>query len=156
MDLELTRRRALVTGSSRGIGRAVARQLAAEGADVVVTGRHEAPLRATAEELAAESGRRIVPVVADTGDDEAVRRLVVAAEEALGGVDILVNNAARPGGQGPAPTLAQFTAEALWEEVNVKVAGYLRCAQAVAPLMVREGWGRIVNISGLAARQTGS
>ncbi|MEI9963505.1 MAG: SDR family oxidoreductase [Caulobacteraceae bacterium] len=71
----------------------------------------------------------------------------------LGGVDILVNNAATPGGVGPAGQIAQVTAEALLEDVNVKVAGYLRTARAAAPHMIAGGWGRIVNIGGLAARR---
>ena len=68
----------------------------------------------------------------------------------LGGVDILVNAAATPA------TGAPFTDDDLEAEINVKVRGYLRCARAVAPLMVESGWGRIVNIAGLAARQTGN
>ena len=74
----------------------------------------------------------------------------------LGGVDILVNSAARPAGQSAPPKYSEVTAELFWEDVNVKVLGYLRCAQAVAPLMVQQGWGRIINISGLAARSAGS
>jgi NAD(P)-dependent dehydrogenase (short-subunit alcohol dehydrogenase family) len=68
----------------------------------------------------------------------------------LGGVDILVNAAATPA------TGAPFTDDDLESEINVKVRGYLRCARAVAPLMVESGWGRIVNIAGLAARSTGN
>ena len=71
-------------------------------------------------------------------------------------IDILVNNAARPSGQAPPPKLADITDELFWDDMNVKVLGYLRCAQAVAPLMAAQGWGRIINISGLGARSTGS
>ena len=92
----------------------------------------------------------------DTGDDAAVRAGVAEAAAALGGLDILVNNAARPGGQAPPPKLAAIDDEAFWSDVNVKVMGYLRCARETAPYMVDAGWGRIVNISGLAARSTGS
>jgi NAD(P)-dependent dehydrogenase (short-subunit alcohol dehydrogenase family) len=95
-------------------------------------------------------------VVADTGSDDAVRAMVEATVAALGGVDILVNNAAKPMGQARPPKLADITGEAFWDDMNVKVLGYLRCAQAVAPLMAAQGWGRIVNISGLGARTTGS
>ena len=103
---------------------------------------------------AAELGAH--PVVADTGDDESVRSLVAAATAAMGGVDILVNAAATPGGQSPPPALAEITSDVFWADVNVKVLGYLRCAQAVAPGMISSGWGRIINVSGLAARSTGS
>jgi NAD(P)-dependent dehydrogenase (short-subunit alcohol dehydrogenase family) len=74
----------------------------------------------------------------------------------MGGVDILVNCAARPGAQTPTPNLAGITGEDFFADVNVKVLGYLRCAQAVAPGMVAAGWGRIISVSGLAARTTGS
>jgi NAD(P)-dependent dehydrogenase (short-subunit alcohol dehydrogenase family) len=76
--------------------------------------------------------------------------MVSSVTSQLGGVDILVNAAATPA------TGAPFTDDDLEREINVKVRGYLRCARAVAPQMVERGWGRIVNISGLAARQTGS
>ena len=61
-----------------------------------------------------------------------------------------------PGGVTPPPKLAEVTTDGLWAEVNTKVMGYLRCAREVAPLMVAQGWGRIINVSGLAARQSGS
>jgi len=156
LDLQLLGKRALVTGGSRGIGKAIARTLAEEGCDVAICARTREQLEATARDLAKETGRRVLPVVADTGSRESVATMVKAVVGGLEGVDILVNNAARPGGQGPVPNLAQITDEAFNEDVNVKVLGYLRCAQAVAPHMVRQHWGRIINISGLAARNAGS
>ena len=156
MDLQLAGKRALVTGGSRGIGKAVARVLSEEGCDVAIAARDPARLAATAAELGAVTGGRIVPVVVDTGSDESVRAMVAAAADALGGIDILVNNAAQPGGQQPPPHLAEITDDLFWADVNVKVLGYLRCAREVAPLMAAAGWGRIVNVSGLAARSTGS
>ena len=156
MDLELHGKRAIVTGGSMGIGRAVARQLALEGADLVVAARGRDTLGEAAARIAEETGRRVVPFGVDTGDDASVRAMVEHAVAALGGVDILVNSAARPGGQAPPPRLGEVTTEAFWEDVNVKVMGYLRCAREVAPHMVGQQWGRIISISGLAARQTGS
>ena len=156
MDLELDGKTAIVTGGSRGIGKAIARQLAREGADVAIAAREQATLQATARELAEETGRRFIPIGADTGDDDAVASMVRQAAEGLGRIDILVNNAAMPGGQGPAPSLPEITGELFWEDVNVKVMGYLRCAREAAPYMRRQGWGRIINISGMAARQSGS
>jgi len=155
MDLKLTGRRAIVTGASRGIGKVIARQLALEGVDVVLAARGHDALAATADEIARETGRRIRPVAADTGLDESVDALVHRAVEELGGLDIIVNNAAIPGGAAPAAKLAEFTAAALLDDVNVKVAGYLRMAQAAAPHLTTGGWGRIINIGGLAARKTG-
>ncbi|MBW8891207.1 MAG: SDR family NAD(P)-dependent oxidoreductase [Burkholderiales bacterium] len=98
MDLQLDGKRALVTGASRGIGKAIALALAQEGVDVVIAARNLEPLTATALELAAATGRRIVPLVVDTGDDASVKALVETAIHELDGIDILVNNAATPGG----------------------------------------------------------
>lgn len=156
MDLELTDKVAIVTGGSRGIGKAVARQLALEGCDVAIIARDLEALKAAAQEIMGETGRRVEPVVADTGKDADVRAMAQTVLNRFGRVDILVNAAARPGGQAPPPRLGEITDEIFWDDVNVKVMGYLRCAREVAPIMERQGWGRIISISGLAARSTGS
>jgi NAD(P)-dependent dehydrogenase (short-subunit alcohol dehydrogenase family) len=156
MDLELAGKTALVTGGSRGIGKAIARQLALEGMDVAIVARDAAVLETTAKELADGTGRRILSLLGDTGRDESVRGLVKQVADAFGRIDVLVNAAAKPGGQGPVPTLADITDALFWDDMNVKVMGYLRCAREVAPHMIRQGWGRIINISGLAARAAGS
>ena len=151
MDLELTGRRAVVTGGSRGIGLAIGRALAAEGADVALVARTEDALQRAAEDVARASGRTVIGVSADTGDDASVAAMV-------GRVVARARRRRHPrqrGGDGRA-TGAPFTDDDLEDEINVKVRGYLRCARAVAPLMVESGWGRIVNIAGLAARQTGN
>jgi NAD(P)-dependent dehydrogenase (short-subunit alcohol dehydrogenase family) len=150
VDLELTGRRALVTGGSSGIGLAVARSLAAEGVDVALVARGDEALARAAQDVANVGGRRVIWAVADTGDDAAVSAMVTSVTSQLGGVDILVNAAATPA------TGAPFTDDDFEREINVKVRGYLRCARAVAPQMIERRWGRIINISGLAARQTGS
>jgi NAD(P)-dependent dehydrogenase (short-subunit alcohol dehydrogenase family) len=157
MDLELQHKRALVTGASRGIGKAVARALALEGASVALLARNEDALAAAAAEIANETGATVVPVVADTTNEEQVRRAVAEAAAALGGgIEILVNAAAEPGGYAAPPKLAQLGADDLQREIDTKVMGYVRTARAVAPYMQTQRWGRIVNISGLAARQAGS
>jgi NAD(P)-dependent dehydrogenase (short-subunit alcohol dehydrogenase family) len=156
MDLELDGKVAIVSGGTRGIGKAVARELGREGVDVAIIGRDSAALEASAAELAGETGRRIVPIVADTGRDADVKAMVARVVETFGRVDILVNCAAQAGGQAQPPKLAEITDELFWSDVNIKVMGYLRCAREVAPHMARQGWGRIISISGLAARSTGS
>jgi NAD(P)-dependent dehydrogenase (short-subunit alcohol dehydrogenase family) len=157
MDLALKGKRALVTGGSRGIGKAIARVLAEEGALVALLARDASALAAAANELIAETHGRIVAVSADTRDDAQVKRAVGEAADQLGGtIDILVNAAAEPAGFASPPQLADITGEFFHAEMDVKVMGYLRCAREVAPGMRETGWGRIVNVSGLAARQTGS
>jgi NAD(P)-dependent dehydrogenase (short-subunit alcohol dehydrogenase family) len=163
VDLELSGRRAIVTGGSRGIGLAVARVLAVEGASVALVARGAVALQEAADALsavavaadpgssttAAKRAPSVIAVPADTGSDDSVAAMVARVVDELGGVDILVNAAATPNRGG-------FGEETLEAEINVKVRGYLRCARGVAPVMAASGWGRIVNVSGLAARQTGS
>ncbi len=157
MDLQLTGKRAIVTGGSRGIGKACARELAREGCDVVLIARTEETLRAAAAELASETGRTITPIVCDTSNDESVKAAMRDAVAALGGgVDILVNCAATASGQAAPPSLAEITDDNYWGDMNVKVLGYLRTARELAPTMIAQGWGRIINVSGLGARQAGS
>jgi len=156
MDLQLNGKRAIVTGGSRGIGKAIALALASEGVAVALVARNAGPLEQTAREIAAKTGSRVIGVIGDTGDDESVKKMVAEVASQLGGIDILVNCAAKPGGQGPVPTLKDITADAFNGEMNVKVMGYLRCAREVFPHMASRGWGRIINISGLAARNSGS
>jgi NAD(P)-dependent dehydrogenase (short-subunit alcohol dehydrogenase family) len=155
MDLELSGKRAIVTGASRGIGLAVADGLAAEGADVVLVARHQETLSVAAERVA-RHGHRVLCLPADTRDDDAVRSMVDAAAAAWGGVDILVNSAATPASAGATPTLADLTDDDFRAQLETKVLGYLRCARAVAPHLQAQGWGRIISISGLNARKSTS
>jgi NAD(P)-dependent dehydrogenase (short-subunit alcohol dehydrogenase family) len=155
MDLELAGKRAIVTGGSRGIGKAITRALLAEGVRVVISGRDAAVATAAAELAEATSGE-VHALVADTRSDEAVDALVAGAVELLGGLDIVVNNAARPGAAPQVPGVAGVASDYLLDELNTKLVGYLRVARAAAPHLIASGWGRIVNISGLAARSVGS
>ncbi|MFZ2005636.1 MAG: SDR family NAD(P)-dependent oxidoreductase [Stellaceae bacterium] len=157
MELGLHGKHAIVTGGSRGIGKAIARELAREGVDVAIAARNQADLEATARELAAETNRRIVPLAADVTSKEQVERMIAQAAQQLGGVDILVNSGSAPGGSttatGPVETVVD---EDLIEDFNVKYVGALRCARAVIPFMKEAGWGRIINISGGNARNAGN
>jgi NAD(P)-dependent dehydrogenase (short-subunit alcohol dehydrogenase family) len=155
MDLGLTGRVAIVTGGSRGIGRAIAKMLASEGVDVAICARQRQALDESAKALSHETGRRIIPIVADTMSSESVAELVDATLKTFGRVDVLVNNASTPGGMVRGP-LAEADDKTLLEDIDTKVVGYLRCAKAVAPHMQQRRWGRIINIGGLSGRRSGN
>ncbi|MEM5433195.1 SDR family oxidoreductase [Cupriavidus oxalaticus] len=155
MDLRLKGKRAIVTGASRGIGKVIARTLAEEGVDIVIAARGRAKLEETASELALMTGRRIVPIVANTAEQESVDAMAEQAVATLGSIDILINAAALPGGISSARALDQIVDSEALEDINIKVIGYLRTARAVAPHMIANGWGRIINIGGLALYTTG-
>jgi len=156
MELELNGKIAIVTGGSRGIGKAVAKELALEGVDVAIVARGREALESAAETIQGETGRKIIPIPADTGEDDSVKQMVQKALSSLGRLDILVNCAARPLGRGKEPGVEEITEDAFWADMNVKVMGYLRCIREVVPHMKKNGWGRIINISGHAARKAGS
>src|SRR6266705_3051637 len=153
MDLGLRGKRAIVTGGSLGIGKAIARELAREGADVAIVARTKDQLEAAATELAAETKRRVIPLACDVSNRAQVDAMVAQAATQLGGLHILVNSGSPPGGSatatGPIETIVD---EDLLQDFNVKYVGALRCARAAIPFMKEQGWGRIINISGTNAR----
>ncbi|WP_044562931.1 SDR family oxidoreductase [Azospirillum sp. B4] len=153
MKLELNERVAIVTGGSSGIGRAVAKVLAQEGARVVITARRGDKLSRAAAELEAETEGTVLPIPSDTTDQARVDSMVTAAIDAFGRIDILVNCAANP--SSPAHgEIRHLDDGALLGDLDTKVVGYARCAKAVAPHMVRRRWGRIINIGGLTGRSS--
>lgn len=145
--MDLQGRTAVVTGGSRGIGRAICLELANRGANVAVNYRVRRDDADAVAEAVREAGVRSIAVRADVADKSAVRALVAETAADLGPPDILVNNA---GLLHPGRLLAynedQF--DRMWR-TNVK--GVLYCAEAVAPGMIERGWGRIVNLSSNAA-----
>lgn len=155
MDLKLSGKKALIVGGSRGIGKAVARQLALEGVDCTICSRNEATLRLAAEELAQETNRNIYPIVADTTDPDSILNLVEKSAAVMGSIDILVNSGARVGGHEP-EDFNSIKDELIIKDFEEKYMGYFRSIRAVAPYMIENKWGRIINISGLAARIGGN
>lgn len=156
MNLDLNSKRALVTGGSRGIGKVIARLLLEEGARVVIAARDPDAVADTTRALARTTGGEIHGLTVDTRDNASVDTLVQGTVAALGGLDIVVNAAARPGSALAVPGIAGVASDYILDEINTKLVGYLRVARAAAPHLVANGWGRIINISGLAARQTGT
>ena len=153
MDLELQGKVAIVTGGSKGIGKAIALELAKEGVDVAIASRSKEPLEKTAKELSEETGRKITPIVADKTIWDDVQNMVETTLSTLGKVDILINNAAMVGGQVKG-TLAEATEKDMSEDLDTKVVGYFRCMKAVVPHMQKQKWGRIISIGGVSARQS--
>jgi NAD(P)-dependent dehydrogenase (short-subunit alcohol dehydrogenase family) len=144
VDLQLDGKVAMVTGASKGIGRAVARQLGHEGADVVITGRTAEPLEATAKEIAAATGRAIVPMAGDMSVSADVNRCVAATLDRFGKIDILVTCA----GSSPGGLLEDLTEDQWMSSLNLKFMGYVRSVRAVIPHMRERGEGAIVLVVG--------
>jgi 3-oxoacyl-[acyl-carrier protein] reductase len=149
MEMGLKGRAAAITGGSKGIGRAIARGLAAEGVNLVLLARGKEQLERTAEEIAKEAGVQVLAVPADIANTESLKAAAEAAKNRFGTIHIVVNNAG-----GPMRRMdRQITwPEADWiDDINVKMVGMLRATQAFLPLMPHDGSGRIVNISGVAS-----
>jgi NAD(P)-dependent dehydrogenase (short-subunit alcohol dehydrogenase family) len=157
MDFGLRGKYALVTGGSRGIGKAIARELAHEGADVVVASRTLEDLEKTAREIEDETGRRVIPMALDVTQREQVNRVAAATAEQLGGLHILVNSGSHPSGSATATgPIENVDEDDLISDFDVKYVGALRCARSAIPFMKEQGWGRIINISGGNARSAGN
>lgn len=148
MDLQLVGKRALVTGSSQGMGEAIAHGLAAEGVRVAIHGRNrEAAERVTAEIAAA--GGNAVTVLGDLTVDGDIDTILAGIESQLGGVDILVNNA---GGSFPKRAWQETPTEEWAASFDRNVLAAVRMTQRLLPAMRASGWGRIVNISSVAGQ----
>lgn len=151
MDLGLTDKVAIVTGSSRGIGKAIATGLAAEGCRVTLCARDAEVLERTTVELRA-TGAKVLAIAADVGRPEDSGRVVEETVRAFGRIDILVNNA------GGARTAGPFleTADTAWQTaVDLNVMAAVRFSRLVVPEMQKVGGGVIINIASIWGRETG-
>lgn len=154
MDLGLGGRRAIVTGGSKGLGKAIAAELMAEGAAITICSRHADELEEAAAELrneAAAAGAApgtILALPCDVTDPDQVRTFVEAAVSAMGGLDILVNNAggARPG------RFATLTDDDWHADTEVKLFSQIRCTRAALPHLRRSAAPRVININAVYAR----
>lgn len=144
MDLQLTGKKAIVTGGSKGIGRETTRILAEEGADVAITAREEGRLKDVAEELATATGRTILPLAGDMSVQEDVERCMNGAIEAFGGIDILVTCA----GSSPGGLLEELTEDMWMSSLGLKFMGYVRSCSVILPHMRERGTGSVVLVVG--------
>jgi 3-oxoacyl-[acyl-carrier protein] reductase len=148
MELGLKGRTAVITGGSKGIGKNIAKGLAAEGVNVVLLARNAGPLNDTAEEIRKSSNVRVLAIPADIKNLESVKAAAETVANQFKSVHILINNA----GTG----IRRFDRQINWpdtdwiDDIDGKMMGALRCVQSFLPYMPKDGNGRIVNISGIA------
>ncbi|HUN67061.1 MAG TPA: SDR family oxidoreductase [Bacteroidota bacterium] len=151
MNTTITGKVALITGGSRGIGKAIALRFATEGARIAICGRDEAALTATAAEIQSTTHADVLTVKANMMKSNDIRRFVTAAKKKFDRIDILVNNA---GGAHIGGILD--TTDEQWEyHLQLKLMGYIRVAREVIPFMRSQGSGKIINIIGIAGKEPG-
>jgi len=152
---DLSNRTALVTGGSKGLGKAMAMGFGNCGADLMICSRNAQELEATADEIREATGRRVEHVVADLSKRDGVTSLVSATNERFGGIDILVNNAGSNN-----PQIIDSIEDDAWDEiVQLNLSSCMALTRAFVPGMRERGWGRVIHISsivGLAAAQARS
>ncbi|MGI5917448.1 MAG: SDR family oxidoreductase [Anaerolineae bacterium] len=149
MDLGLKDRVALVAAASKGLGKATALELAREGCDVAIVSRNADVLDATAAEIREATGRRVLVVPADVGDEAAVERLVQVVLAEYGRIDVLVNNAGGP----PPGTFTDVSDEDWLHAVQLNLMSAVRLTRLVLPGMRERRWGRIINITSVSVKQ---
>ena len=141
---------ALVTGGSRGIGKATAYALAAEGCSVAICARGEDALRAAAAEISDSTGANVIAIRADMTSPDEIISLVQETASGLGRLDFLVNNAVN----STSDRASRIPDDVILNHITTKIMGYIRCARECVPHMVSAGGGRIINIGGMAARNS--
>ena len=142
---------AIVTGGSRGIGRAISEELAKRGANIIVADIQEELAKTTAQEITDSNGRESIGVYVDVADLESAKAMVDHVKEQFGRVDILVNNA----GVTRDNLIMRMSEEDCDMVLNVNLKGAFSCTKAVIRPMMKQRFGRIINISSLAARGLG-
>ncbi len=149
VELGLNGKRALVTASSRGIGKACALEFAREGADVVICARGTDALAATRDAIAGETGRKVVAVTTDLSFGAQIEELIERTRSELGGLDILVTNAGGP----PSGQFMDFDDEAWMKAVSLNLMSVVRLNRAAIPMMREAGGGAIVNLTSISVKE---
>lgn len=148
MEARMDGRIALITGGSEGLGRAMAATFAAAGAEVAIAARRRDVLAQAAEDIAAETGQRVIGYPADVADADEVQALWRAVEEDFGRVDVLVNNA----GTSQTGAFEEITDEVWQQDLDLKLFAAIRLCRLALPGMKARRWGRIINILNTAAK----
>jgi 3-oxoacyl-[acyl-carrier protein] reductase len=146
MHIDLKGKRVIVTGASRGIGAAVAKGFAREGARLAICARNAEAIGATGKEAEVLGAQSVVASPIDVRDTDQVRGWIDEIAKNWGGIDVLVNNA----GQGKGGNIDTLKPEEILEHANGLQVAHFRCSQAVVPHMRKQRWGRIININALA------
>ena len=149
MDLGLEGKAALVTAASKGLGRAIATELAHEGARVVISSRDEESLAQAAREISEETGTEVWHRACDLSSASQIDALISLSEDRLGGIDVLVNNTGGP----PAGTFEDLDDEAWTAAYEQVLLSLIRCVRGVLPSMRARGGGRIVNVASSSVKQ---
>ena len=149
MNLEIEGRVALVTGASRGIGKAVAMSLAQAGVRLCLLSRNDDSLAAARSEIATETGIEALTIAADVGNEDAASAIVERVSDELGKVDILVNNCEGP----PMGTFLEQDAASWQQAYRQNLYSVVNYSTLVTPAMKADNWGRIINITSVLARE---
>lgn len=142
MDLKLNNKVALVLASSKGLGKAIATSLAAEGARVIISSRNQRELTQTAQEIKDLTGNEVTVIAADVSNADDIEKLVAQVGESFGHIDILLNNAGGP----PFDKFEHFDDEQWQKAFELNLLSFARLSRLVLPYMKKTGSGRIINI----------
>ena len=149
MDLRLKDKRALVTGSSRGLGYATALALAKEGCKVAINGRDEAKIKVVAEKMSKETGAQVIGLAGDVGLADVPEKLIQQAVEAFGGLDILITNAG-----GPPPGSIDSLDEAAWQKgVDLSLMAHVRLIKAALPYLRKSDAASVLTVTSMSVKQ---
>jgi 3-oxoacyl-[acyl-carrier protein] reductase len=148
MEISLSGRAAIVTGGSKGIGFAVAKEFAASGADVAIVARNEAALKEAVAAIAKSAQSSVIGVQADVSKAADIQRAYEEVMSAFGKVDIIINNA----GTSQAMSLETLTDQILYDDLELKLFAAVRLIRLVAPQMKERRWGRIINVLNIGAK----
>lgn len=149
MELGISGKTAIVAAASKGLGKAAALGLAREGVNLAICARGEVALLETAKELSTVTSAKVLPVVADVTDPDDIQKLVKNTIDEFGQIDILITNAGGP----PTGLFSNFCDKDWQDAITLNLMSTIRLCREVVPHMQKEGWGRIVNIVSIAAKQ---